>query len=468
MRKISYLLFLILVVVGLTLASKELTVSGVDGFKNVLDHYIELGLKNNLVLKQEEFSLKKSLLALKEARGMFLPKISIEARYSLAGGGRIIEFPVGELMNPVYESLNQLLGIHNQPAQFPTDIEDEIIPFLRPREHETKIRLVQPIFQPRIYYNIKIKSNLRKIQQARIDTFKRQLISDIKTAYFTYLKTLKIKELLNTTRELLEENLNVSLSLYRNHKATEEIVFRSKAELSRIDQKIAEAEKNIKLSAAYFNFLINQPLDNEISVVPEGKILFKDKLNPKELEDHAINHRTEFLQIQGAIDAASNHIRLQGSLFLPSVSAVLDYGFQGESYRFTGEDDFWMASMVLSWNIFNGFQDSAKKIQAKIERKKLQTQLFELQQKIRMQVREAYHNLVVAQKTIQSTNDGLNSRKEAFHIISKKYEQGMVPQIEYIQARDNYTHAGINNIIAVFDYHIKEAQLERASAYHKL
>lgn len=35
-------------------------------------------------------------------RGMFLPSVSIEARYSRAGGGKIIEFPVGDLMNPVY------------------------------------------------------------------------------------------------------------------------------------------------------------------------------------------------------------------------------------------------------------------------------------------------------------------------------------------------------------------------------
>jgi outer membrane protein TolC len=57
---------------------------------NVLDAYISEGLENNLALKQKEFSLKKSIKELHEARGKFLPSISIEGRYSRAGGGRTI------------------------------------------------------------------------------------------------------------------------------------------------------------------------------------------------------------------------------------------------------------------------------------------------------------------------------------------------------------------------------------------
>ena len=443
-------------------------ISGVQSENEILQHYIQIGLENNLALKQEHFSLKQSLSALREARGMFLPRISLEARYSLAGGGRIIEFPVGELMNPVYETLNQLLGIHNQPAPFPTDIEDEMIPFLRPREHETKIRLVQPIFQPRIYHYVKIKSRISRIQGARVDAFKSQLVRDIKTAYFTHLKTLRVRELLAGTRVLLEESLKVSESLFKNHKVTEEIVFRSRSELSKLDLHLAEAKKNIKMSAAYFNFLLNLPLDDEISGSVDADPLLSDIPDFDRLEARALDHRAEFAQVQASIEAAQYNIRLQGAQFLPAVTAVLDYGFQGEQYRFSGEDDFWMASLVLSWNLFNGFQDSEKKLQARVEKKKLQARQLELEQQIRMQVREAYHNLEVTRKTIRSEQDLLHSRREAFHIVAKKYEQGMVPQIEYIQARNEYTRAGINRIIAVFDCHIMKARLEQASAFYPL
>jgi outer membrane protein len=123
-----------------------------------------------------------------------------------------------------------------------------------------------------------------------------------------------------------------------------------------------------------------------------------------------------------------------------------------------------MGSLVFSWNLYRGGQDVAKKKQAIYQKKQMQAQQLELENKIRLQVKEAYHNLEVARKTIISTEDALKSRKEAFFIVSKKYREGMVPQIEYMKARNDFTSAGISNIIAIYDYYIKEAQLERVSA----
>ncbi len=431
-----------------------------------LDGYIEIGLSNNLALKQQQFSLEKSLQALREARGMFLPSITIEARYSRAGGGRVIDIPIGDMVNPVYQTLNQLLAMHGIPGNFPTTIPNEQVPFLRETEHDTRLRVIQPLFQPAIYYNLKIKRDLTEIEKARLNVFKRQLAADIKNAYYTYLKTVKVKQLLDNTRELLTEHVRLSKSLYRNHKVTEEVVFRSAAELSKLEQQHAEAEKNALLAASYFNFLLNRPLDAEIAVeVPDRKPVF----NVYDLETltlRAMKRRREFQQLQGAMAAARHTAQLHRSSSLPTVTAVFDYGFQGEKYGFTRGDDYWMGSLVLSWNLFRGGQDTAQKKQAVIREKQLEAQHAELETRIRLQVKEAYHNLNVAKKGVISSEDTLKSCKQAFFIVSKKYKQGMVPQIEYIKARSDYTNAGISRIVSLYDYYIKEAQLERVSAMY--
>ncbi len=439
-----------------------------NGSIGVMDKYIQIGLKSNLALKQQEFSLEKSLKALKEAKGMFLPSISIEARYSRAGGGRVIDVPIGDMVNPIHMTLNQLLMFHGFAPVYPANIPNERIPFLRETEHDTKLRVVQPIFQPAIYYNVKIKRDLTGIERARLNVFKRQLTADIKNAYFTYLQAVKVKELLDNTRELLKENLRLSESLFRNHKVTEEVVFRSKAELSKLDQQREEAEKNKRMAAAYFNFLLNRPLETEIEIhTVEEKPVVKN-YNWEQLAAHALQHRGEFRQLQEAVNAARHTIGLHKSSILPSASAVFDYGFQGEKYRFTGNDDYWMGSLLLSWNLFRGGQDAARKNQALYEKKRLETQYKELENQIKLQVKEAYYNLEVAKKAIISTHDTLKSQKEAFSIVAKKYEQGMVPQIEHIKARNDYTSAEISHIIAIYDYYIKEAHLERVSAMYSL
>lgn len=430
---------------------------------DVLDRYVELGLQNNLTMQQKEFSLQSSLQALREAKGMFLPSITIEARYTRAGGGRVIDMPIGDMLNPLHGTLNQLLMLHGFNPMYPTDISNEAIPFLRPSEHDTRVRIVQPLIQPGIYYNLKIKKDLNKIEKAKLAVFERQLTADIKTAYFTYLKAIKVNELLDNTRELLAENLRLSRSLFENHKVTEEVVFRSKAELSKLEQQQAEAEKNCRLAASYFNFLLNRSLDESIEIhAYDGKPVFKE-YNIEKLIGRALAQRDEFRQIEGAVAAADHSIGLHTSSILPTLSAVLDYGYQGVEYSFTKDDDYWMGSLALNWNLFNGGRDRAKKKQAIYKKKGLHARREELEKQIELQVREAYRDLEVAKKAIESSEDTLKSNKEAFAIITKKYRQDMVPQIEYTKARNDFTAAAVGQIIAIYDYYIKEAQLEYTS-----
>ncbi len=70
--------------------------------------------------------------------------------------------------------------------------------------HETKISVIQPIIEPKIYYNHQISKQMSEVQRGDAKTYRRQLIADIQTAYFNYLKTLRIETLLADTRELLE------------------------------------------------------------------------------------------------------------------------------------------------------------------------------------------------------------------------------------------------------------------------
>ena len=159
---------------------------GLNAQSGILDAYVDEGLSNNLTLKQKEVSYLKSQQVLKQARAMFYPEISLNARYTVADGGRMIEFPVGSMLNPVYQSLNSLLG-----SPMFQDIANQEFAFYRPKEHETRLQLLQPIVDTRLFYNQRINQELSMAVKADADSYTRQLVSDIKTAYFNFLKTRK-------------------------------------------------------------------------------------------------------------------------------------------------------------------------------------------------------------------------------------------------------------------------------------
>ena len=49
-----------------------------------LDHYIQVRLENNEVIRQYNFDINKSMYALKEVRSLFYPTVSLNANYTKA------------------------------------------------------------------------------------------------------------------------------------------------------------------------------------------------------------------------------------------------------------------------------------------------------------------------------------------------------------------------------------------------
>lgn len=426
-----------------------------------LEEYIEYGINNNLTLNRKEISCRQSINALKVARGKFLPAVTIEARYSRAGGGRIIDFPVGDLMNPVYSTLNEYLAAIGAEPQFPMNIPNERIPFLREEEHETKLRLTQPIFHPSILYNYRIRGNMAQIAQYDQIIFRKELKRDITIALYNYIKTVHVVNLYEETVDLLKENLRVSEKLYEIGKVTQANVFRAEAELSEVEQNRADAIKNRKLARSYFNFLLNRPHSTPVNVKSEdlaSEYFYHSSLDS--VQSEALARREELNKIGAAIDIARNQLNMVRGKFLPNVSVVFDYGYQGEKYRFTAEDDYWMGSVVLQWNLFNGFQDIAEHQEKQLEIRKNRIQQQEIQNQIKLQVQQALDETIVAVKKIETATQRLQSARKSFKIISKKYEQGMASQIEYIDSRTSLTNAEINLILEKFDYQIKRAELD--------
>ena len=73
-----------------------------------LDDYIRTALTNNLELAQQELSYQEAQARLDQAKALFWPTLGIDGRFSAARGGRTIDIPAGDLVNPAYQNLNSL------------------------------------------------------------------------------------------------------------------------------------------------------------------------------------------------------------------------------------------------------------------------------------------------------------------------------------------------------------------------
>lgn len=453
----SKLIFLILVLFA--------SLSG--QYKDILESYIATGLKENLALREKTFSLARSEAALDEARGLFFPSLDLNARYSRAEGGRTIDIPVGDLMAPVFGAIN-LTRVQSglTPLDFPT-VENEHINFLREKEQYTTLRLQQPIFNLKIVDNYNAKNEMLGATEMDRLRFARHLVFEIKKAYFNYLQSEQVVKIFQRSEEVVRENLRVSESLFANDKVTKDVVYRAKAELSEITQKRDYSITQRDLARQYFNFLLNRDLEETIVSAEVETITFSTYL----IEDgrrKAIADREELMQLGHAVNAADYGRKIAFDNYIPTLNFAFDFGYQGENYNFNDEQQFWMASGVLQWNLFNGLQDKAKVEQGKAQTRELETRQQLVEKQIILEVDRSWYNMDVAKKIHSSASERVQSAQASFNLKEKKFNEGVAPQLEYLDARSSATSAALSEAIAKFGYLVAEAEYEKAIAAYPI
>jgi outer membrane protein TolC len=429
--------------------------------QDVLEEYVRIGLGSNLALQQKNSEYQKSIEALKEARALFYPDISFNARYTAANGGRVVTFPSGALLNPVYETLNQIL---NQ-AIF-SKVDNVEIRFLRPTEQETKIRLIQPLFNTDIYYNAKIHKEMAGYEEADVEQYKRELVAEIKKAYYNLSMTDGVLSMLNETRNLLTENVRVNQKLVENEKVTKDILYRSQAELSKFDQDIQEAEKERIVASAYFNFLLNRSLDD--SVVIKLPLTFPKIADMTvDFAGSALTNREEIKKLEQYNTITDLNVKRNQAGKLPDMFVAVEYGYQGETYKFNMDQEYAEASAILRWNLFKGFENRAKIRQAQIENKIAGSKLEEAKKQIELQVLNTMNELKTSEKGIAAAESTLTNAREGFRLVDKRYKQGQASLLEYLDARTNLTQSEENLIISRYRYLSCFAEFEKVTAVSK-
>ncbi|MBC8154335.1 MAG: TolC family protein [Bacteroidetes bacterium] len=427
----------------------------------VLERYIREGLQNNLALKQESLEIDRIAESLIQAKALFYPRVTFNPTYSLAAGGRRLEFPVGDLLNPAYKTLNQLTGSDN----FPTNVAN-VNQLLAPNNfHDTKIAVQYAIYNTDLQYNYLIQKELVSAQQARKRIVENELRYNIATAYYQYVQTLDAVKIVDNSRSILQSLARLNEKLVANNVATKEVVTQARYEISKLDQQLSVAEKNRESARAYVNFLLNRDLLSNIlvdSLLTKPLPATLDSLG--NLEETALQNRRELAQLGSSIKTSQTAVKMnEASARIPNLYVGGNTGFQGFGYALAGQA-YGLAQIGLTWDIFKGHEKRSKIQQAKIQTNILQTRLTEVQKQIQLQVVQAYYDLDAATESLAATRSGVVSAEQSFRIIDSKYRNGQALLIEFLRAQNDRLTAQLQESIARTDVLTKKAALDRVTA----
>jgi outer membrane protein TolC len=420
-----------------------------------LDAVVAEALRNNLGLAQESLAVVRTEAGVREARGRFFPTLSVDARYSDLNGA----LNLGDFVNPAYAALNQVIGSN----RFPTNI-DVTIPF----QYESRVRLTQPLFNASVLAGHSLARYTRDGQRLQHGAAARSLAARAQSAFLDVGEARSARRIWESTLALVTESERVAQRLVDAGRATPDQVLRARADRSDAQQNLDAARQTESAATRAFNQVLRRPLETPVEELPDSLLRFQIPVSEEQAVASALARREELGQAGAGIRAAQAGVRLASSSFIPSVSVALDYGFQGQSVRFSSDNDYRAVSLVVGWSFSLGGSDLARRQGARADVDRLRLRRTELEDLVRLDVRQTYDAAIVARDAISTAEARLAAARRSFDLVRRRYEEGLASQVEFIDARTAYTNADLNRVITAYRYAIRYVDLERAAALREL
>ena len=123
----------------------------------------------------------------------------------------------------------------------------------------------------------------------------------------------------------------------------------------------------------------------------------------------------------------------------------------------------WTAGAQLQFNLFAGGAQKARMAEATASASKAKHNVEWFRSGVQMEVRKAYLDGNAAAQRAAAAHDAADQAKESLRIIQNRYETGLTTVTELLRAQTARLDATTGYLAALQDWHVAQAQLERAA-----
>jgi len=420
-----------------------------------LEKYIETGLKNNLVLQEKNISLESALNELKSANSLFFPSVDFKGDYQSGDGGRSISFPVGDMLNPVYRTLNQLTSGNGFP-----DISNVETNFFPQNFYDLRLRTSMPIINSDLIYNRTIRKQQIVMQEYDVEIYKNELTRNIQVAFYNYLSAAKSIAIYDGALSLAREARRMNQSLLDNGKSLSAYVLRSESEIQSLEAKRTSALQQLKNARMYFNFLLNtnpeEPVDTAYSVSIDQKIVDRYLLN-----EASIMNRIELKAMDQSASICQDVLEMNKAYWVPKLNGFLDLGSQAGDWKFNDQSKYYFLGFQLDFPLFSAGRNRIRIKQSELALKNQLLNNTYTKNQIQLSANIARNSLMESYKNYAAAIKQLDASAAYNKLIEKGYKEGINTFIETIDARNQLTTASLQLVIYKYQLLVAVATYER-------
>lgn len=280
-------------------------------------------------------------------------------------------------------------------------------------------------------------------------------------AYYQYLEAVKLAEVQAQSVTDYASHLNNVQQQFDAGIVAKLDVLSSNVSLANAKQKSIAADNTRDVAEANLNNIMRVPMNTTLNPLDKNFPEPEFDLTMEQAILMAQKYRWELVEADYGVKTAEASLRSAKAGYLPTVSVGGGYSWKEASVTAVDKDD-WAVQGGLSWSLWDGgaTQASVKKADAAV--KTAQETLLQAREKIELEVRQDYLNVLSYKEQIRAAEASVAQAEEAYKIATVRYSSGVGINLDVLDAELALNTARTNYITALYNYNIGLATLEHA------
>lgn len=294
---------------------------------------------------------------------------------------------------------------------------------------------------------------------ADLDKARQDISIQVTSAFLQVLFNKELNSIAQGQADISKRQLERIARMEEVGKAAQAEVADAKARVAQAELNVVESFNNYQNAILTLCQLIEYPSPEDFVVDGEtGNFELKVLMPAEEIYRSALKERGDIRAAELRLKGGKKNIRLAQSELYPQIS--LNAGL-GTSYYSTINRTFSQqmrdnyskyVGISLSVPIFNRFSTINRVKSAKIQYQQTSLQLERTKKNLYKEIQQARFNAANAESKYNSSHAAATASKEAFRLMSEKYENGKANAVEFNEARQNLMKAESDELQAKYEY----------------
>jgi outer membrane protein TolC len=414
-----------------------------------LQEAIEIALESNHHLKISTAGVQLTEAATREAHAPLLPKLEFTELMSRSSNPALV---FSQLLNQ--EAFKQ--------EYFDVDFLNRPDPI---NNFTSRLSVYQPLWAGgRLRGGEEAAGDRHEAAVSWRERTRQQVIHEIVKAYSGAIQARAQLAVALESRETARAHVKLAADLRDAGLVVESDLLSARVRESELEELVIAARGALEVADASLNLVMGRPQNVPVSLPTEidtdsGPLADLD--DTESLIARALLERPDLAAADHQLDATEWSVRRASSGYKGDLGVL--GAFEANDENFIGASGTnWTVMATFRISIYDGGDTRARVAQAKEGHRQLELTRELLEEEIALEVRRASTGYSTAQQRLVETRKAVQLARESLRMIEDRYQEGLTPLVELLEAENALTRARTREVAARRDLFVARSGLDLA------